>query len=93
MEKYPFASIPNYFVMIASLRIPTYSIRAYAQVRDNQARSSNAIQEIFVISLWATVTYVAHSFTMLIFYADKTLFLINGINIALNLYRCGCRIL
>lgn len=43
-------SIISYFSMVASLGIPTYGIRACAQVRDDQEKLSQTVQEIFIIN-------------------------------------------
>ena len=84
------ASVANYFMMVASLGIPTYGIRACAKVRDNKESLSKTAQEILFINLVATVlvtlTYVICIFTIPRFSQDKTLFLIEGINIVLNMF-------
>ena len=84
------SSVASYFLMIASLGIPTYGIRACAQVRDDRKKLSKTVQEIFLINLVVTIlvviTYVICIFTIPRFYEDKTLFLIYGINILLNMF-------
>lgn len=84
------ASVANYFMMVASLGIPTYGIRACAQVRDNREKLSKTVQEIYLINLVMTVlvsaTYGICIFTVPRFHAEQTLFLINGINIVLNMF-------
>lgn len=83
------ASVANYFLMAASLGIPTYGIRACAQVRDRRDELSKTAQEIllinFITTVLVTVTYLICIVTVPRFRADKTLFLINGINIVLNM--------
>lgn len=84
------SSVANYFLMAASLGIPTYGIRACAQVRDDREELSKTVQEIFLINfvmtILASTTYVICIFTVPRFYSDRTLFLINGINIILNMF-------
>lgn len=82
------ASVANYFLMVASLGIPTYAIRACAQVRDDRKQLSKVAQEILIINLIATalvmVTYGVMIVTVPRFRSDTTLFLINGVQIILN---------
>lgn len=84
------ASVANYFLMVASLGIPTYGVRACAKVRDDKEKLSKTVQEILIINLIATVlvtaTYVVCIFTIPRFSQDKTLFFIEGINIVLNMF-------
>lgn len=73
-------SVISYFSLLARLGIPTYGIRACAQVRDNKEALTKTVQEIFIINLIMSV------FTYLIFFIflftvprlqqDKTLFII-----------------
>lgn len=83
------ASIANYFMMAASLGIPTYGIRACAKVRDNKEELSHTAQELLIINLIATSvvtgTYLICIFTVPRFAQDKALFFIEGINIVLNM--------
>ena len=84
------ASVANYFMMVASLGIPTYGIRACAQVRDDKDKLSKTAQEIFLINLVMTllvcITYVICLCTVPRFQAERILFWINGINIILNMF-------
>ncbi len=84
------ASVANYFLMVASLGIPTYGVRACAKVRDDKEKLSKTAQEILIINLVATIlvsiTYVICVFTIPRFSLDKTLFFIEGINIVLNMF-------
>lgn len=84
------ASVANYFLMVASLGIPTYGVRACAKVRDDKEELSKTAQEILIINLIATVlvsiTYIICVFTIPRFSQDKTLFFIEGINIVLNMF-------
>lgn len=83
------ASVANYFMMVASLGIPTYGVRACAKVRDNKEELSKTAQEILIINLVATLlvtaTYIICVFTIPRFSEDKVLFFIEGINIVLNM--------
>ena len=84
------ASVANYFLKAASLGIPTYGVRACAQVRDDREKLSRTVQEIFlinfVLTFLATGAYIICIFTVPKFYSDRTLFLINGVNIVLNMF-------
>ena len=83
-------SVANYFMMVASLGIPTYGVRACAKVRDNKEELSKTAQEILLINLVATVlvtaTYIVCIFVVPRFAQDKRLFLICGVNIVLNMF-------
>lgn len=83
------ASVANYFMMVASLGIPTYGIRACAKVRDDKEVLSKTVQEILFINLVSTIlvtlTYLVCIFTVPKFAQDKILYLIEGVNIVLNL--------
>lgn len=84
------ASVANYFMMVASLGVPTYGVRACAQVRDDKKKLSKTVQEIFTINFIMTVlvsiTYFICIFTVPKFQAEQGLFLINGLSIVLNLF-------
>ena len=84
------ASVANYFMMIASLGIPTYGVRACAQVRDDKDKLSKTTQEIFLINIVTTIlvmiTYTICLIVVPKFQAEKELFVINGINILLNMF-------
>lgn len=84
------ASVANYFMMVASLGVPTYGVRACAQVRDDKKKLSKTVQEIFTINFIMTVlvsiTYFICIFTVPKFQAEQRLFLINGLSIVLNLF-------
>ena len=84
------ASVANYFMMVASLGVPTYGVRACAQVRDDKKKLSKTVQEIFTINFIMTVlvciTYFICIFTVPKFQAEKGLFLINGLSIVLNFF-------
>lgn len=84
------ASVANYFMMVASLGIPTYGVKACAKVRDDKEELSQVAQEILIINLvttiLATITYGICLFTIPKLKMDKTLYLIEGINIILNMF-------
>ena len=44
-------SVVTYFSMFAQLGIPTYGIRACAQVRDDKEKLSQTVQELLIINL------------------------------------------
>lgn len=83
-------SVASYFLMIASLGIPTYGIKACAKVRDNKEELSKVTQEILLINFVATVIasflYIICVFYVPKFNGDKTLYFIQGINIVLNMF-------
>ena len=84
------ASVANYSMMTASLGIPTYGVRACAQVRDDRRLLSKTVVEIFLINFVATITvittYIICVFSIPQFCEDKTLFMINGLSILLNMF-------
>lgn len=84
------SSVANYFMMIASLGIPTYGVRACAQVRDNNEKLSKTVKEIFLINMSMTIlvmlTYIICIFTVPQFANNRILFVINGLNILLNMF-------
>lgn len=52
-------SIISYFAMFAQLGIPTYGIRACAQVRNDKKKLSKTAQEIFIINIIMSIlTYI-----------------------------------
>ena len=84
------ASAANYFMMVASLGIPTYGIRACARVRDDKDKLTKTVQELFIINAvvtaLVTIAYIVSICAIPRFLEDKTLFYINGINIVLNMF-------
>lgn len=83
------SSVANYFLMVASLGIPTYGIRACAQVRDDRKKLSRTAHELLFINsvttLVVAITYVICVLEVPRFRKDEVLFLINGVNIVLNM--------
>lgn len=82
------SSVANYFAMVASLGIPTYGIRACAQVKDNKDNLSKTVQELFMINAIITAVVLITYFVSIIlipkFQEEKLLFYINAVNILLN---------
>ena len=82
------SSIANYFLLVASLGIPTYGIKACAQVRDDKEKLSKTAHELFIINAVMTTLALIVYFAMILLVPqmaqDKTLFYINGVNILLN---------
>ena len=82
------AAIITYFMMFASLGIPTYGIRTCAKVRDDKEKLSKTVQELMIIN---TVSMLI-SFTVFLimlavvpeFAEERTLLLINSISMVLN---------
>lgn len=59
-------SFVSYFVMLASLGIPTYGIRACAQCRNDKVKLSKTVHELIIISSILTlVSYIALVFLIL----------------------------
>lgn len=44
-------SVVSYFIMLAMLGIPTYGIRACAQVRDDREKLSQTVQELMIVNV------------------------------------------
>lgn len=52
-------SVANYFVLIASLGIPTYGIRVCAEAGNDKTKLSQAVKELITINLTATFISIA----------------------------------
>lgn len=82
------SSVITYFAMFASLGIPTYGIRICAQVRDDKEKLSQTVQELLIINIITTaVVTVVFLYSLWVvpkFQEEKTLLLINGITLWLN---------
>lgn len=81
-------SIVSYFMMVASLGIPTYGIRAAARVRDDKQKLSKVVQEILIINI-ILVGFVLIIYFGMIFGVDnlteyRELFYVNAVGIVLN---------
>ena len=82
-------SVVSYFSMVASLGIPTYGIRACAQIRDNKLQLTRTVHEIFFINA-CTTFFVYIIFLLAIIFVpqlrrEKALFVICGSTFFFNL--------
>lgn len=81
-------SVVSYFTLFAQLGIPTYGIRACAQVRDDREELSKVFQELLIISLlMCTLSYISFFLSLVFipkFRKDSLLFVITGSSIFLN---------
>ena len=81
-------SVISYFAMFAQLGIPTYGIRACAQVRDDQEKLTRTTQEIFIINfvmtILAYIVFFGGLFTVPRLRQDKMLFLIVSTTLLFN---------
>lgn len=81
-------SVISYFVMFAQLGIPTYGIRACAQVRDDREKLTRTVHELFFINLVMSIIAYVALFGAIAFVPrmrqDKELFLIVGLTILFN---------
>lgn len=84
------SSIAAYFMMIASLGIPTYGIRACAKVRDDKEKLSKLTQELLILhAITTTITlfvFLIAIFTIEKLEQEKTLMLVNAFSILLNVF-------
>lgn len=82
-------SIISYFALAARLGIPTYGIRACAQVRDNHTELSRTAQEIFIINLVMTImVYIVFFISLFLvpeFHQERLLLLVISTTMLLNL--------
>lgn len=82
------SAVASYFMMLASLGVPTYGIRECAKVRDDNKKLSNLVQELLIINMVVTlltlILYGFCVFTIARFREEKILFIIYGVGIALN---------
>ncbi len=81
-------SFVMYFLMISQLGIPTYGIRACAQVREDKMELSRTVQELVIINLvMSAVMYVLLFLSIATIprlQSDKTLYLVVSSMILLN---------
>lgn len=82
-------SVVSYFSMVSSLGIPTYGIRACAQVRDSKEELTRTVHEIFIINACMTLIVYLFFFLAVFFvkqlHQEKALFLICGSTLFFNL--------
>lgn len=76
-------SIVTYFSLVAMLGIPTYGVRACAQVRDDKNELARVVQELLVIlTVSTTVVFIVYLFALFLvprFSEDRPLFMIFGL--------------
>ena len=81
-------SVVSYFSMIAVLGVPTYGIRACAQVRDDKEELSRRVQEILIINLGISIFVYAAYFWAICniprLQQDAGLFYVMGTTIIFN---------
>jgi len=81
-------SVISYFTMFAQLGIPTYGIRACAQVRDDRQELTKTAQELLLINLimsaFAYIVFFGMLFLVPRFSEDKPLFVIVSFSIIFN---------
>ena len=81
-------SIAQYFTMVAMLGVPTYGIRACAQVRDDRGKLSRTVQEILLlnllISILVYVVYFIAVWNVPRMHEDSTLYWIMSTTIIFN---------
>lgn len=59
-------SVAQYFTMVAMLGVPTYGIRACAQVRDDRQKLSRTVQEILLLNLLVSIfVYIVYFIAVL----------------------------
>ena len=82
------SSVVSYFMMIGSLGIPTYGIRAASRVRDNKKKLSIVVQELLIINFCLVAVVLSCYFVAILniktFYEYRELFYINSVGILLN---------
>lgn len=83
-------SVASYFMMVASLGIPTYGIRACAKLRDDKEKLSKTVQELLIIHTITTIVtlllFIASIFMFSQFEQEKELMLINAMGLILNVF-------
>lgn len=83
-------SVASYFILFASLGIPTYGIREIARVRDSREKMSKVFCEIFTINFISTficiLLYFICLFSFKTFYAERLLYIVTGILILMNMF-------
>lgn len=81
-------SVVSYFVMLSSLGIPNYGIKACAIVRDDKKKLTRTVQELLTISLIVTVIAYTVFFVLLFavpkFRTMKTLLIIDSMLMIFN---------
>ncbi len=82
------SSVVAYFALFAQLGIPTYGVRATAQVRDDKEELSRVVQELVIINLlMSALVYVVFAFSLVVvpkFAENKALLLVTSTTIIFN---------
>ena len=80
----------SYFLILASLGIPTYGLRELAKRRDNSCSRDKLFTELFllnfILSLLTYVIFIVTIFNIDYFQADIILYNIYGLTIILNIF-------
>lgn len=83
-------NIASYFVILASMGLPTYGVREIAKVRNNRKGTNKLFTELFVINACfttiASIAYIILVFNVLKFRSDYSLFLCCGVQILMNYF-------
>lgn len=81
-------AVITYFSMVSMLGIPTYGIRACAQVRDDKEKLSRTVQEILIINgIMTVLVYIAFGISLQVvpqFAEEKALLWVMSATILLN---------
>ena len=84
------ASFISYFALFASLGIPTYGIRACAQVRDDRIKLSRTVHELItinaVMSMLSIIVFVPFLFFLPKVSSEKLLYIITASTLVLNVF-------
>lgn len=82
------SSVVAYFALFAQLGIPTYGVRATAQVRDNKEELSRVVQELVIINLlMSALVYVVFAISLVVvpkFAENKALLIVTSATIIFN---------
>ncbi len=82
------SSVVAYFALFAQLGIPTYGVRATAQVRDNKEELSRVVQELVIINLlMSALVYVVFAISLVVvpkFAENKALLIVTSTTIIFN---------
>lgn len=83
-------TIVSYFVILASLGIPNYGIKAIAQNSDSSEGRNSVYSELFLLNLVSTSFFILLYFCLVnnfqYFFARRTLFNIMGSMLVLNIF-------
>lgn len=83
-------NILTYFVVVASLGIPTYGARELARILNYSARVNKLFSELSVINFFSTlvcsVAYIALIFVVPSFRNEWALYVVSGIQLFLNIF-------